>query len=134
MLGGFRRFVEDGEGRVHAQFSQNTFGGHNDSAGGAMLPSTWTGSEDLGPYSYGVPGVDLEVPHATRRSKVRSVERNRDPIRVTLMDGTVLLMTVDEFRRVDSRTRLEPGREITVTFQRRADDGSPDPSKIVSVG
>lgn len=134
MLDGFKRFVEEGEGRVHAQFSQNTSGTHNDSAGGALLPSTWTGSEDLGPYSYGIPGVDLEVPHVARNSKIRSVDRNRDPIRVTLMDGTVLYMTLDEFRRVDSRTKLEPGRKITVTFQRRGDDGSPDPSKIVSVG
>lgn len=133
MLEGFRRFVEDGEGRVHAQFSQNTVGAHNDVATSPFLPSTWTGSEDLGKFSYGVPGVDLEVPNATRKSKVRSVERNRDPIRVSLMDGTVLYMTRDQLDRVESRTKLTPGREIRVAFQRREDDGSPDPSKIVSI-
>lgn len=133
MLEGFRRFVEDHEGSVYAQFSQNTVGTHNDGATAKFLPSTWTGSEDLGKFSYGVPGVDLEIPNVSRRSKVRSVERNRDPIRVSLMDGTVLYMTRDQFERADSRTKLVPGREVRITFQRREDDGSPDPSKIVSI-
>lgn len=130
----FRNFIEQGEGRIHNQFNSNTVGTHNDHAGSALLPSTWTGSEDLGPYSYGLPGTDLAIPNVSRRSRIRSVEKNRNPIRVSLMDGTVIYLTLDEFRRIDSRTRLEPDREITVTFQRRDDDGSPDPSKIVSVG
>lgn len=131
---GFRQFMEQGEGRVYNAFGGNTVGTHNDSATGAMLPTTWTGSEDLGKFGYGLPGVDLAIPHVTRRSTIRSVERNKNPIKVQLMDGTAIYLSVDEFRRVESRTKLEPNREITVTFQRREDDGSPEPSKVVSIG
>lgn len=134
MAVGFRKFLEDGEGRVWASFSHNTVGTHNDAATAAFLPTTWTGSEDLGVRSNGMPGTDIQVPSVTRRARIRSVEKNRDPIRITLMDGTVLHLTLDEFRRADSRTKMEKGREITVAFQRREDDGSADPSQIISIG
>lgn len=133
MLGGFKTFVEGGEARIHNSFSQNTVGIHNDYATSKFLPTTWTGSEDLGTYSYGVPGVDLEIPTVSRTSKVRSVEKRRNPIRVELMDGTVLQLTLDEFNRIDTRTKLHPGREVTVTFQRKEDGTSPEPSKVLSV-
>jgi len=129
----FREFLEQWEASVHNQFSQNQAGTHNDFATAKFLPSTWTGSEDLGPYSYGVPGVDLEIPTVKRSSTIRSVESNRNPIRVSLMDGTTLYLTVDEFRRVNSRTKLESGKEITVTFQRREDDSGTAPSKVISI-
>jgi len=130
---GFRQFLEDGEGRVHNAFSQNTVGKHNDFATSAFLPTTWTGSEDLGKYSYGLPGIDLQIPNVVRTSKIRSIEMNKDPIKISLMDGTSIYLTLDEFRRVDARTKLSAGRETRVTFQRRDDDGSPDPSKIISI-
>jgi hypothetical protein len=133
MENGFKRFLEEYEGRIQNSFSQNTTGVHNDFATAKFLPSTGTGSEDLGLHSYGVPGVDLEIPSVVRKSKIRSVEKSKDPIKVSLMDGTVLYMTLDEFNRVDARTKLVPGRDIRVTFQRREDDGSPDTSKVVSI-
>lgn len=128
----FRKFIED-TGRVHNAFSQNTFGTHNDFATSKFLPSTWTGTEDLGSYPSGTPGVDLELPSVTRRSKIRSINNKKDPIEIRLMDGTAIYLSLDEFNRVDSRTRLEVGREISVTFQRREEDGSPNPSKVVSI-
>jgi len=130
----FRRFLEQGWGRIHNPFSQNTAGTHNDQATAKFLSATWTGSEDLGSYPHGAPGVDLEMPSVTRRSKIRSVNDRKDPIEVRLMDGTALYLSLDEFNRINSRTKLYVGRELTVTFQRREGDGSPDPSKIVSVG
>jgi hypothetical protein len=133
MLQGFKLFVEDGEARVYNSFSQNTVGRHNDASTAKMLPSTWTGSEDLGKYFQGVPGVDLEVPTVSRTSIVKSVEKRRNPIRVELMDGTVMQLTLDEFNRIDTRTKLYPGREVTVTFQRLEGDSSQQPSKVVSV-
>jgi len=133
MTQGFRKFLEDGEGRVRNVFSQNTVGTHNDTATAAFLPTTWTGSEDFAMRNNGLPGTDLQIPNVVRKSTIRSVEKNRDPIRITLMDGTVLYLSLDEFRRVDSRTKMERGREVRVTFQRREDDGSADPSKIVSI-
>lgn len=133
MLGGFRSFIEGGEARVNNSFSQNTVGKHNDFATAKFLPSTWTGSEDLGVYSQGVPGVDLEMPSVSRTSKVRSVEKRKNPIRVELMDGTVLNLTLDEFDRINSRTNLYPGRELTVVFQRSEGDSSQKPSKVMEV-
>ena len=130
----FRRFMEQGEGRIHNPFSQNTAGIHNDAATAKFLPTTWTGSENLGSYPHGAPGVDLEMPSVTRTSKIRSVDDRKDPIEVRLMDGTALYLSLDEFNRINARTKLDVGRELTVTFQRREGDGSPDPSKIVSVG
>lgn len=130
----FRKFMEQSPGKVFNSFSQNTAGTHNDFATSKFLPSTWTGTEDLGTYSYGVPGVDLEIPSVTRKSKIRSVNNKKDPIEVRLMDGTAIYLSLDEFNRVNSRTSLEVGREISVTFQRREGDGSPDPSKVVSIG
>lgn len=127
----FRKFME--QVRIHNAFSQNTTGTHNDFATATLLPSTWTGTEDLGTHSYGVPGVDLEIPSVTRKSKIRFMNDKKDPIEVRLMDGTAIYMTLDEFNRVNSRTKLEVGREIKVTFQRREGDGSPDPSKVVSI-
>lgn len=133
-LGGFRRFFEDGEARVHNSFGQNTQGLHNDRATASFLQTTWTGSEAFDKKSPGLPSTDLQIPHVTRRSKIRSVHKNENPIKVMLMDGTTLYMTLDEFNRVNSRTKLEPGREISVTFQRREDDGSPDPSQVIAIG
>lgn len=130
---GFRQFIEQGGIRVHNAFGGNTVGTHNDQATAKMLPTTWTGSEDLGRFGYGLPGVDLEIPHVTRRSRIRSVERNKNPIKVQLMDGTTIYLSADEFRRIDSRTKLDPEREITVTFQRREDDGGHEPSKVVQI-
>lgn len=131
---GFRQFVEQGEARIRVDFGGNTAGVHNDAATAKFLSSTWTGSGDIDRLDNSLPSTDLEIPHLSRRSKIRSVEKNKNPIRVQMMDGTELYLTLDEFKRINSRTSLEPGREITVTFQRREDDKGSEPSKIVSVG
>ena len=129
----FREFMDAAGLRVSHPFSQNTVGKHNDFATASFLPAAWTGGEDFEKYSFELPGTNLEVPHVSRKSKIRSVDEKRNPIVVRLMDGTAMYLTVDEFKRIDSRTKLHPGREITVTFQRREGDDGSDPSKIVSV-
>lgn len=129
----FREFVESVDVKIYSSFGQNTVGTHNDAATATFLPSTWTGSEDLGRFGYGLPSVDLSIPSVTRKSKIRFVEKNRNPIIVQLMDGTCLYMTADEFRRIDARTKLDVDREITVVFQRRGDDRGQEPSQVVSI-
>lgn len=129
----FRKFMEQSPARIHNAFSQNTVGTHNDFATSKLLSSTWTGTEDLGTHPRVAPGVDLELPGATRKSKIKSVNDRKNPIEVRLMDGTAIYLSLDEFNRVNSRTKLEVGREIRVTFQRREEDGSPDPSQVVSI-
>lgn len=108
-------------------------GTHNDYATAAFLPSAWTGSEDLGPYSYGVPGLDLTIPNVVKKSKIRSVDMNKNPIVVMLTDGTKIYLTLDEFNRINAIKRLEVGNEISVTFQRRPEDLGSNPSKIVAI-
>ena len=108
-------------------------GTHNDYATAAFLPSTWTGSEDMGSYPDGAPGVDLMIPNVVKKSKIRSVEMNRNPIVVMLMDGTKIYLNLDEFNRINSTKRLEVGSEISVTFQRSPGDLGQEPSKIISI-
>lgn len=129
----FRQFLEHNPLKIYNQFSQNTVGTHNDYATAAFLPSTWTGSENLGPYSYGVPGTDVAIPNVVKKSKIRSVEMNKNPIVVMLMDGTKLYLTLDEFNRINSFKKLEVGNEISVTFQRNPGDQGSEPSKVVSI-
>lgn len=128
----FREFVEQKNHDILHSFSQNTVGKHNDYATSAFLPSTWTKSDSLGAMSYGLPDIDL-VPQTEIKSKIKTIEKNKNPIKIQLMDGTNIYLTVDEFRRVDSTTKLTVGKEITVTFQRREDDRSSTPSQVISV-
>lgn len=129
----FRQFLEHNPLKVQSQLSQNTVGTHNDYATAAFLPSTWTGSENLGAYSNKVPGIDLVIPNVVKKSKIRSVEMNRNPIVVMLVDGTKIYLTLDEFNRINPIKRLEVGKEISVTFQRHPDSRGYEPSKIVAI-
>ena len=129
----FRQFLEHNPLKIQNSFSQNTVGKHNDYATAAFLPSTWTGSEDMGSYPDGAPGVDLMIPNVVKKSKIRSVEMNKNPIVVMLMDGTKIYLNLDEFNRISSTKRLEVGSEISVTFQRSPGDLGQEPSKIISI-
>ena len=129
----FRQFLEHNPIKIQNSFAQNTTGTHNDYATASFLPSTWTGSEDLGVYSYGVPGIDVVIPSVVKKSKIRSVEMNKNPITIGLMDGTKIYLTLDEFNRVNAIKKLEVGNEISVTFQRRPEDNSQEASKIIKI-
>jgi hypothetical protein len=129
----FRKFLEYNPLKIQNPFSQNTVGTHNDYATAAFLPSTWTGSEDPGAYSYGVPGTEMVIPNVVKKSKIRSVEMSKNPITIMLMDGTKIYLTLDEFNRINSIKRLEVGNEISVTFQRLPEDRGSEPSKIISI-
>lgn len=129
----FRQFLEHNPLKIQNPFSQNTVGTHNDYATAAFLPSTWTGSENLGPYSYGVPSLDLVIPNVVKKSKIRSVEINKNPIQIAMIDGTKIYLTLDEFNRIKSTKRLEVGDEISVTFQRHPEDQGSRPSKIIAI-
>jgi len=108
-------------------------GTHNDYATGAYLPSTWIGSENQGRLSQSITNNVFVIPNTTKTTKIRSVEVNKNPIVVSLMDGTKLYLTIDQFNRVQSNKKLEAGGEISVTFQRRPEDTSDQPSKIISI-
>lgn len=114
----------------------NTVGKHNDHATGAMLQSTQTGSErNPSPGMEGhpnhLPSLDL-VPTITKTSQIKYVEKNKNPIRILLADGTRLHFTWDEFKRIQGD---EPtmGKTLTVVFQRFPSDTTEETSQIQSV-
>lgn len=129
----FRQFLEHNPLKIQNGFSQNTTGTHNDRATASFLPSTWTGSEDLGKFGYGLPGTDLTLPSVERKSTIRSITKNKNPITILLMDGTKIYLTLDEFNRINSFKKLEVGAELTVTFQRHPGDQDQEPSKVVNI-
>jgi hypothetical protein len=139
----FRQFIESNPLKIQNGFSQNTVGTHNDFVGGAILPSTWTGSEDLGTYGYGLPSTDITIPNVTRTSVISSVsmggggdtDRSRKKnklIRVGLKDGTEIWLTIDDYNRFNSIKKIEKGQPITVTFQRNPGDQGP-PSRVIGI-
>lgn len=119
--------------KIHNSFSQNTVGTHNDTATASFLPSTWTGTEDLGPFGHGLPSTDLVIPTTEVKSKIRSIVKNKNPIAILLMDGTKIYLSIDEFNRINSFKNLAVGEELTVTFQRSPEDKGSETSKIVNI-
>lgn len=69
------------------------------------------------------------LPLVIKKSVVKTVERNKNPIFVQLEDGTKLHFTWDEFKRIEGG---EPknGKKMLVIMQRRADDNGPTVSQI----
>jgi len=108
---------------------QNTVGTHNDFATGAMLSSSWTGSEmdpeKMLPF---LPSTDLTIPQVVRSSFISSIEKNKNPITIQLRDGTQIHVTIDQFNRINKKP--EVGKRMTIIFQRSNDDLSDTPSKI----
>jgi len=138
----FRQFIESNPLKIQNGFSQNTVGKHNDFAGGAMLPSTWTGSEDLGTYG-GLPSTDITIPNVTRTSVISYVDmggggdadRSRKKnklILVRLEDKTEMWLTRDDYDRFNAIKNIVVGQPITVTFQRSPGDQGP-PSRIIGI-
>lgn len=128
----FKKFIE-----------QNTVGYHNDGPGGSFnkdhggsyLSSDQTGSEAVkadggSPH---LPSTDLTIPSSMPIKKVVSVvtgiNYNKNPIEIKLQDGTILYLTIDEFRRIGPKSPKK-GSKIMVSFQRREDDNSKSPSQI----
>ena len=133
---------------------QNTVGYHNDGPGsgfyghgGAYRSSDQTGSEQPNNYtghSGHLPSIDLELlalPTVTRTSIIRVVERNRNPVRIQLDDGTRLFMQEDDVRRLERKGHMvEVGKTAKVVFQRRGDGqsmvgpiGKDSPSQVQSI-
>jgi len=113
------------------QCEMNTVGTHNDRATTAFLSSAVSRSE----AGSKLPSVDLiipkDIPTVKRTSVIRVVERNKNPIRISLDDGTKLYLSWDEFKRIGG-SEPQPGKKMTVTFQRRSNDRSLLPSQVQS--
>lgn len=129
----FKQFLEHNPIKIYNSFSQNTVGKHNDFATSSFLTSTWTGSEYLGKYSFGLPSTDLAIPTVEKKSKIQSVEKNKNPIKIGLVDGTKIYLTIDEFNRINSYKKLDVGEIIYIVFQRNPGDSSLETSKIIKI-
>jgi hypothetical protein len=139
----FRQFLEHNPFKIYSPaFTGNTVGTHNDGnrdgSMGAFLPTTGTGSENLGPYG-GLPGTDIQIPNVTTDSTVQSIEGDKprpgkkckDPIWITMMDGTRFAVSWDSFKR--NYAGLEEGDKLRIVFERNPGDSSPEGSRIIKV-
>lgn len=111
---------------------QNTVGTHNDFASGAMLSSSWAGSESppekLLPW---LPSTDLNIPSVTRTSFITNIIKNKNPIVIEMKDGTKLYLDIDQYNRIGKTP--EVGQRITVHFQRSPTDTTNQSSKIEKI-
>jgi uncharacterized OB-fold protein len=74
---------------------------------------------------------ELGLPCTERTSKIIRVETRKNPISVTLEDGTQLYLSLDEFRRL--KTEPKAGMKMHVVFRRMPQDVSLITSKIDSI-
>jgi hypothetical protein len=104
------------------------------------LPTQVTGSEapDLALRSGGWmgsdwenPNFDLALPSVSKSAQIRHINDKINPILVFLSDGTKLYIPYDSFKRINAQP--EVGKTIIVTFQRRNDDTTKEPSKIQTI-
>lgn len=140
----FRQFIEHNPLKIQASFSQNTVGKHNDFATSAFMPSTWTGSEDLGTYGYGLPSTDIKLPVDTFRSKVATVmgagpgdmegstQLAKDVVTIIFQNGEKVEVSRsnNQLKRFTNARPLKIGTEYKVTLYRNADRS---PGNILSV-
>ena len=147
----FRSFLENNPLKIQNSFSQNTVGRHNDMAAASFLPSTFTGSENLGPWG-GLPSTDMTLPVVPRDSTIYKVlnapaqdeplrvndKSNKDPITIMLADKTKIVVGYDEYKRITSGRPFRlpsgstPGERVLVSFERLPSDTSNTNSRITS--
>jgi hypothetical protein len=136
MMISFKKFISLKE--------QNTVGYHNDGpgsgfvqTGGSYLSTDQTGSEQdpskamLG-HAQWLPGTDMTaIPTVTKSSRISFIEKNKNPIKVLLQDGTRLNFSWDQFKRIKGDVP-EKGKIMTVIFQRNPSAGKDESSQILS--
>jgi hypothetical protein len=138
----FRQFLENNPFKIHSPaFMGNTVGVHNDGnrdgSMGAFLPTT-RGGDNLRIYGE-PPGTDMQIPNVPVDSTVQSIEGDRprpgkkckDPIWITMWDGTKFSVSWDSFR--TNYAGLEEGDKLRIIFQRNPGDSSPEGSRIIKV-
>ncbi|RDJ35252.1 MAG: hypothetical protein DWQ19_10585 [Crenarchaeota archaeon] len=114
---------------------QNTVGYHNDRATTIRLPSDWSGTEAPPKFDGRPPflaSLDVLLPSVTVTSEIRKIEKNKNPITISLADGTKLFLTWGEYKRI-SGPEPAPGKRLTVTFQRNPGDKSNNLSQVNSI-
>jgi hypothetical protein len=139
----FRQFLEHNPLKIYFPSKGNTVGMHNDGnrdgSVGSFLPSTWTGSEDLGVYGYGMPGTDIQLPTVSVESAIRSIEgydpkpggKCKDPIWITMMNGTRFSVPRKYFRA--NYKGIKEGDKLKIVFRRNPGYTGEEASRIIQV-
>lgn len=151
MLMEFREFVKLYE-KIQTQSNPRTIGGDGGFAWGQLgsvipnnnafgaLPTQVTGSEwpDEALRSGGFMGsnwvngkFDLGLPSVTKSAQIKFIDNKKNPILIFLSDGTKIYIPYDSYKKIN--VPPEVGRTLMVTFMRRKDDSSEEPSKIQTI-
>ena len=92
-----------------------------ESYGSAIMPG---GIDHVAAHS------QMGIPLVKKSGRIDVLITKKNPIYVQLSDGTKLFFSPDEYRRIRGKPGL--GKTMTATFQRRTNDGSKQPSQIIS--
>lgn len=88
---------------------------------------------DPAPITPGRGDFTLNLPQVTKTGTIRFIDDKRNPLLVVLDSGagesTTLMIPPDAFRRIQSEPAV--GKMMTVVMQRRPDDTTRTPSKII---
>lgn len=66
------------------------------------------------PYALAMPKIDLALPSVSRTSQIMSVQLTRNPIVIEFKDGSKVVCTYDQYRRLGGS--VEPGKTATYTM------------------
>lgn len=72
----------------------------------------------------------MGLPSVEKQSKIKFIQYKQNPILIYLTDGTRLFLSLDDYRNIGSP---EKGKTLKVSFQRRTEDRSSNPSQITNI-
>lgn len=82
------------------------------------------------PIASSMPSLALDLPTVKKTARIEMVMDKKNPIYIQLSDGSRLYFSYDQFKRIEGKP--ERGKNLVVTMQRRQDDNSEIPSKIIN--
>lgn len=134
-MANFKQFMENqGLGELGLKLNKFYHNKDLDQKIGAFLSTDVSGTEQsetlgLSGHPPHLPSTDFVIPDTTRTGRITLLDKKSNPIRVRLSDGTEVLFTHDEFKKIQGE---EPsvGKLMRVIFQRHPNDPTPNLSRI----
>lgn len=83
---------------------------------------------ETGIFCEGMNLPDVGLPTVQKTARIEHIMDKKNPIYISLSDGTKLYFTFDEFRRIEGKPVR--GKNMTIIMQRRLDDHTALPSMI----
>lgn len=72
----------------------------------------------------------MGIPTTEKSGTIKHIDDKKNPIMIYMSDGTRLFLSLDDYRNIGSPSK---GKQLTVTLQRRPEDGSMSTSSIRNV-